>query len=581
MIDKRLVPVFSNFFLIFNIFLLFIPFVFSQEFGIDEAVTSTIEYESDLILINSRNWMDVYSAMLFSELIRKDFEFITSQRHAIVQVDIIPVTKKDIVILESTSDRYYVGLEGLTQSKGFSSETITFDRPFNLILGDMLDIGSFIVVGDSYGYNSVSVTPYALLTNSYVVFANKFNIADVKKFLSDKAEKVTIYGLVDPEVKEELTSFNPYIIDKGSRIENNLAIVEEFLSLQEISQAWIVSGDELVKPIFSNRFPVMFIGKTNVPQSIETFILENDINSLVLLGNDLAPMVDNFRRQFEATNGRDLKVTVLIGRSARKIDFSGDSIEAIDMFRLPVPKIGLEVSNLLYNQLTDQLEVTYVNAQASPLYFMSTVEIEAGGDRVTVGDESPYLLSSRKSKTLTYPLSIERADISGIISVVFGEDIMTLDNLYTYGFDALEFIEIIDSSEIAIPWVRYDRLNHAIYIHIDNVGEASAYVDLELDMRIDGVNQTLYGQEIYRLAEGESLDAVIRQRLTSLDLEDNPSVLVRAAYSQREDSLSKRYEMHLPLGRTVPGTVYLITGAAIVILLIIIILVRRKEKKHI
>ena len=80
------------------------------------------------------------------------------------------------------------------------------------------NIRNFIVVGDSYGYNSMAVVAYALATNSWVFLANRANIDEIDSILEGRrVDKLLLYGYVDSEVTETLLKYNPEIINSGDR----------------------------------------------------------------------------------------------------------------------------------------------------------------------------------------------------------------------------------------------------------------------------------------------------------------------------------------------------------------------------
>jgi hypothetical protein len=533
----------------------------------------------DAILINSRDWKDVYSGMLYSSLIDLDAWFILSQDDAVLKVNLIPPTYSEILTLESERNRYYVGLEGLVESRGLEAEVISTRDSLNLELADVSD--DYIVVSDQYGYNAISVIPYALQTDSYVLFANRDNIDDIVDVLED-AESVMVYGVLDREVRAALERFSPITIDEGSRIANNQEIAARFLENNDVGQAWLVSGDVLVKPIFEEKYPILFVGRSTVPLEVDAFVLEHNITSLVLQGNELVPMVSQFKQRFE-NNHYKIIVTILIGRSARQIDFSGDQIEAVDSFRVPVPRLGIIISSIFYNQLERRLEVTYLNEGEAPLYFRSTITLNGDDGIQTSGDEASIFLSGGRSKTMVYPLDLTDEESSARFSVVFGEDRGTLDNLITQTFDPIEFITIEDNSEVRINAVKYDRFNNALFIEVENSGDVTAYADIELDLLIDGIEQTLFAKDILKLEEGGIREVIIRQRLSSLDLADNQEVTGRAFYSQRPESLVNTFEDQFPLGTVIAPAVYATGIGALVVLTILIVLFiifwRRRKKE--
>lgn len=544
------------------------------------AVQARLGFHPDYIVVNSRDWRDVYSGMLFSELIGSEGMFIMSQEEAVLKVRILPADAEEVLIIENTAHRYYAGFESLVSSRGVGTERISSEDSLNLELAEVLDISSFIVLSDQFGYNAISVAPYALLTGSYVLFADSENIGRVAELIEEREANVMVYGSVDSEVREELRRFSPTVIDKGSKVDNNLEIAGMFLELKKVNQSWIVSGDELYRPIFSDKNPVVFIGKGVVPQKVDDFILKYNLRYLVLIGNELAPMVNSYKQEFEAKHRKGFFVAILIGRSPREINFAGDSIEAIDQFQIPSPLLGIEITDIYYNQITEELAVTYTNTEDAPLYFSSSILLASPERQLSVGDESPVFLSGGKARTILYYVGSMRQPVNLSATVIYGEDRVSLELLYTFREDTLDFLEIVDDSKIDLVSAEYDRLNNALFVKVRNSGKVTAYFDLEVDMRIGGNMQTLYAPEVYRLEEGESREVVIRQKLTSLDIEENPTVTLRAYYSQRAESLIKLKEAELPLEIRLPGYVYL--GAAVVavaVLAMLLLLWRRRKRR--
>ena len=328
-----------------------------------------------------------------------------------------------------------------------------------------------------------------------------------------------------------------------------------------------------MNPIFSDTAPVLFIGQTFVPLQTDEFIEQQGISSLVLIGNELAPMVNQFKQRYESRYSKKLIVTILIGRSPRQITQAGE-IEALDVIRIPMPVLGVEVVHMSYNQLNSQLEVTYRNTQSAPVYFRTTI---SAGDLAT-GDVETIFLSGGKSRTFTYEIQLSSAETQGNILITYGEDRDSLDSIYTYPFESIPFLDIIDISSIDLVSASYDRFNNAIYIRIKNTGEVSLYADIEIDLMIDGVMQTIFAPSVYRLEEGEQRDIIFRQKLTSLDIADNPEVMVRAYFGQREIALTKTFEKQLPLGMSIPGYLYAAIASAILLILLLIIFFRKKKR---
>src|SRR3989338_10400015 len=178
------------------------------------VVNNVFAAEPDRILSNSEDWRDVYSVIQYGALAGKTASFLVSDRHATLILN--QISKGSHIWAVTSKDLPYItGYKSLLEGRGYTAEEFEYDNA-NLELAKLLeDVGSFIIIDDSYGYNAIAAAPYAAITNSYVLFADEENIREVDRFLSDRgADKILIYGQVDREVKNTLEKYNPEIINK-------------------------------------------------------------------------------------------------------------------------------------------------------------------------------------------------------------------------------------------------------------------------------------------------------------------------------------------------------------------------------
>ena len=126
------------------------------------------------IIVNSEDWRDVYSTMLYGNFNGETTDFLVSDKHATLILNAIPKTT-DIKALSSKKNPFIVGYKSILESNGYSAEEYVYDS-FNLELAELLDVSNFIIVDDSYGYNAISVAPYAIASESFVLFADRANI---------------------------------------------------------------------------------------------------------------------------------------------------------------------------------------------------------------------------------------------------------------------------------------------------------------------------------------------------------------------------------------------------------------------
>ena len=324
------------------------------------------------LLSNSEDWKDVYSVMLYGNLIGVPSSFLVSDRHATLILNQIP-TDNHLWVFSSKKLPHVVGYQALLQSKGYTAEEFINDNINLEIAKRLTDVDSYIILDDSYGYNAVSVAPYSVLARSYVLFADNANIRDISNFLETKTvKKIIIYGNVDREVKSELAQYNPEVINKdGDRFLNNIEIVKKYQAIKHAKQAVLTNGEFIEQEIMSGAEPVLFIGTNNVPDSIRDYVKDSEIDVGVLIGNELVGTATFIRRQL------GISVFVKFAQGARNPQGAISQVEALDMFYLPSYNLNLEVVSLKYNKATNKLEVTLRNTVSQAIYFTGSYSLTA------------------------------------------------------------------------------------------------------------------------------------------------------------------------------------------------------------
>jgi hypothetical protein len=182
----------------------------------------------NVVIANSQDWRDVYSTQLYANLIGAKPFFLVSMRHSQLLLFGLPRTEADEALIISSSRLPYVlNYKKSVEAIGLKAEELSLYSA-NLELANRLDVNNFVIIDDSYGYNAVSVAPYAMVKKAYVLFADANNIDDITRFLSGRSVgEVVIYGIVDRDVVQSLDGFNPVIINKGDKFSDNVEIVKK------------------------------------------------------------------------------------------------------------------------------------------------------------------------------------------------------------------------------------------------------------------------------------------------------------------------------------------------------------------
>ncbi len=502
-------------------------------------------------LINSDEWIDVYSGMLYSRLNYADSDFVIDELHGIEQLGILDRNIDDVILIES-DDPYVIGYNNMIKNKGFDVEVISNKDPLdtNFELAQRTSLTSFIIIDNAYAYNAISVAPYAVATDSYVLFANKRNIDDVKSFLESRDSAVMLYGRLDREVKDALSVFNPEIIYNRDKYRDNLELAQRHCDISHRKQILFSNGDFIEKSYFYGEDPILFIGKSNIPDGIVDFIKERDIEIGVLVGTDI---IENAKFIKDAT---DIKLFVKYAQGRNSVQ------KALDMFFLPQYYIDIQINSINYNKATKQLEVTYFNKEPSKGFFKASHEIIADdASIVKIGDENVVFIDSKEIKTITYELDMTdylNDDIKISSLVLFGPEEQNLDRMKTF-ISTIAIIEYLDESQIDILDLEYNKNLKRFYVELKNLGDKTAYVDLDLiDILIDQEPISFSLENIASIDPGKKGIAKIRADLSDADIEDNPYINVRARYGSRPEVLVKNIEKQMPMKVTVMNYTLLI-----------------------
>ena len=530
----------------------------------------------DHVVSNSEDWRDVYSTMIYANLLSKASNFLVSEKHAPLLLN--SISKNSVIqVISSKKVPYIFNYKNIIEARGFPEpEELEFDN-VNLELAKMLtDINSFIIIDDSYGYNSISVAPYAILTKSYVLFVDNNNINSVMSFLADKnLENIIIYGHVDRQVKDALAIYNPKIINLEDRFDNNIEIVKEYRKIDPANQVVFSNGEFIEQEVMSGKEPVIFIGKQNVPDQIKDYIKSTDISVGVLVGNDLVGTATNIRREL------GVNTFVKFAQGARAPGGAISSVEGLDLFYIPTYSLNLEIYSIKYNQATDRLEVTYRNNAEVATYFKGTITLRSNtGEEKKIGDIEPIFIDSKSIKTVVYTdIGLVGESFKADVFTLYGESKKSLEFALQGTLD-VEIVNILDDCEISIEDLYYYTTRDYFLVKVKNIGPVDCYVDIELvDVLIADEKNTLGLEDVAFLPKGDTKGLPIKAELLDYDIERNEYIDVIAYYGQREDSLVKLLKGRFKLILKKFDIIYYVAIFIIILILLLILLAFLTRKK--
>lgn len=539
------------------------------------------------VIINSGDWIDVYSGMLYASLNDYPSYFLTSPKHATILPFAIPLEVDEIQVITSRTSPYASGFKPLLEAKGYQDVVEFVPRNGNIEIGDRLpDITKFIVIDDSYGYNAVSVAPLAVIGKYYVLFADRTNIGQVSNFLQDRTiDELIIYGQVDREVKDELAQYNPETINTGDRFDNNIEVVKKYQEYHKTlkggprKQAILTNGEFLESSIMNGNDPVLFIGFSSVPDQVKEYIADSDLEVGTLVGNELIGTATYIRRQ------TGLSVFVKFGQGSRTPQNTISQVEDLDRFLIPRYGLNVDIAAITLNTATNKLEVTYQNKApiASYIKLLSLTLTDSENTYTIPNDGNAIFIDGNNFKTVIYDLvdadgnQIQTVGdtLSAQITAIYGESAKSLEQTLTKEV-SVSRISVIDGSNIEIIDAYFNKANGDFYIDLKNIGDVDSYVAVELlDIYVNGEYLIFSSDEIVKVNAGQTKRIVVKTTMAEEDIPENPEVVVKALFGEREAALTKTTQKTVELKLAAPDyTIYIV----IILLIILLILIFTRKK---
>jgi len=535
--------------------------------------------EFDQVISNSEDWKDVYSTMLYSNLLGKQGHFLVSTKHGDLLLNSIK-RENSLRIVTSKENQYVPNYPSKIEAEGFEGVDEKRVDSANLeLIRDMENIDSFIVVGDSYGYNAMAVAPYAITTNSWVFLANERNIYEIDSILSERnVENIIVYGFVDGEVRDVLSKYNPETINNENKFENNIEVVKKYIKKKpQTKQVLLTNGEFIEKELMAGKNPTLFTGRENVPGKIADYLKNSDLEVGVLIGNSLIGAATNIRRD------TGLSVMAKFARGARSQEGGVAAVEGLNLFPLPTPTISLEAESVKYNKATSMLEVTY-NSQANvPFYLEGTITLNSGEESTRVGDDEPVFMTPGDYRTITYPVNMSPSEnMSADVYTLYGESADALDRVLEKTID-VGVIDVLDKCDLDVSEdaVEYNKQKDAFIVDIKNVADVDCWVDVELeDVFFDYQEQTIGTEEAVKISAGDKEKVYIEREMSDKDLKKNEFIDLTVHFGERKESLVKVLKGSFKLMiRRFTTLTYVIAGLVLVIIALMMYMgfLKRKE----
>jgi len=552
------------------------------------------------VIINSKDWSDVYSGILFSRFKGYEVYFMNSPSAQWIFTT-IPTTEK-IKIIES-SNPFTTNLDALLKSKGYVDvENIKINDATVDLYEKLTNINGFYIVEKDDPYAAISIGPLSQIDRFWVFIVDDKNVKKVASIISKENKKVVLVGFFRNSIKNSLRNYASEEITGKSKFELSKTIAEKFLKEKNVHSIVFTDGKYLVKEFFpsgktqvSQPVPILIFGTNLLPKGTVEWLESHEIRTCIFYDPRLFYLGAQIRQKSKEMGKPITVITAYMG-VAQPGRWSGE-VYALPMFPLPVGNVSLNVTDVFYDPAEKAIFITFHNYGKTGLFELTSFKVLNNGKEIASGsDRNPIFIGAGEFLTIKYENITIPAEYFNNSIVEFytsyGEFPQSMDNYLTnerrFGpplTRPLKVKEIRDESKIEIGDVTYYKFYKRIGVEIINVGKKPTYLMIKFpSIVVDGIPKHFHSRIYYM--SGDKKVFYVPIQLSDVDIQDNENIEVIVDYGERKDFLVKSvqgiYNLKVKSLSTTYLALYIGIGATAIVLglLIIVRKLRYKKKKR-
>lgn len=528
---------------------------------------------ADVSVVNSEDWSDVFSVLLAKSLEGERAFFLNSD--TIVSLTKV-LSQTDTLYVYESDEPFIRGLDRQLSSVGYDASLEASSDSFNLDLDPQN--GRYYVIARDNPRISLSLASLAVKDNAWVFIVDEDNVAEVSARLED-ADSVIAVGPFRRDLLEEI---EPYF----TRYINNDDIFQDSQDLAEIygfeNSVVLADGSLLEIEFFASKTPVLLSGYNLILDKTYDFLVENDVKSVVVVGNELAVIGEQIRSK------SDKRISVFVKFGQSDTSASG-KVYALTMFPLPTPRLALTVERAVYDAKEEQLVASYTNLGNAGIYQLTSLVIKDGEGNELGTASNPEVVYIGAGENIAIPfdieLPVESLDEDTIV------EFYTSFGLYPSGLDIfltmkdsfgppfqlpLSLAEIGDDpSDIVVDDVAYYPGLKRVGVTVTNNGDNEVFYNVKVNgLIVNGLEENLFKKD--SIAPLKTKTTYIPVELDKVDIQENTEFDLTVTYGNNEDFLFKNLNLKYPFktaGGMLTGLVAGFTGDGSPVPLIIIAVV--------
>ncbi|MFH0927610.1 MAG: cell wall-binding repeat-containing protein [Candidatus Micrarchaeota archaeon] len=435
---------------------------------------------STTLLLNSQEYSDIISGAAYAKYNNYSYVFSLTPNQSVFVSKYYTLDPSEQIIYLEGKKPVLPNMKALLLDSGIKKLEAYAPDSIQSWVADRLPKNLAIIVGRQYGQDALSVSSYAALRGAPIFFIDP--AADYSKTVEGVASRgysqVLIYGPIASQIGEEQLALLPNrrVIDTGSRYSNNVEIVSDFLSIRPSEQAMFVSGRTFEKSMVDANYPIVLVGRSDVPAQLSEFISNSTIKTGIVFSGDgdIVEGVNKLREQ-----SPDVSFFVKFGEGYRG---STQPLPLV-IIPLPAPTISLQVINLTYN----------VPSKLFELRIKNTGDFAAVGAGATVPgagstQSSQVLMDPNSITTISIPLDASSAIVGGTIpsvavTISYGEDTQLMDNIDSITFSSVGTSFYNDTSSVELSGIAYSSQEKAFILTFEGHGWVAGTLGFNINNR--------------------------------------------------------------------------------------------------
>lgn len=553
-------------------------------------LSSSFALAEDVYLINSEDWVDVYSGMLLSGLEDGRGFFINSETlNGLTQV----LSEDDTIHLyQSENNPYIPRLDEQLTSLGYVVGEKLISENMNRELNP--NTGKYYLVSLDNPRITSSIAPLAIKEGAWVLIVDKENVDEIVSKIDDARDVVAVgkfprdvLAKIQPHLDEHIVNDDIY--------KDSQALADKF----ESSQNYVLTDGAFIEAeFFLTKNPVLLTGTNKILTQTFNYLKSRDAKAVILVGNELSVVGEQIRTQ------SDKEISVFVKFGQGDTDESG-KVYALSTFPLPGFRIGLAAQQAIYDPVNKELIITFKNIGNSGVYELTNLQVKTGDEEIatTAGNEITFI-SAGELLPQVFPLELDLAYVDEKTTVdlytSFGltpkelDTFLTPINRYSPPYNIPLTVKEIENDN-SILYVEdssyYQNLNR-VGVMLTNPGEEEVYFTIKIqDIIVNGLETTLSKDD--SIKSGESKTVYLPVNLDPIDLDDNEVFDIIVNYGKQPEFQFKAIRVEQPfkvvsggritgfvtgLGDGKPGS-WIAIIAAVLVLMVLIRLVKHKDNK--